>query len=617
MLIIITAVVACNFAFAQQGLEYNTPFESLEQVSSIGGYYSKSIRDKNIDDYCYGDKTKIFYKNDKGKTVNDSFYKRGAETTYSFWKKNKDGWSEITPTKIEIANYDTRNVIKGCNKTVILYKLKSTAADKVAADKAAADKAAADKAAADKAAADKAAADKAAADKAAADKAAADKAAKKKEADDKKLAEEQAQIDAQKRIDDLEKQIQALKDENSKKNDAKIAELEKKITKINQDNDSNTIIYVLIALIIAALLVFLFLRKNKNSNKMNTVVQPQNTDILQPIVVKPETVTPQQQIVIPPTPQPTPVTPITPPTPQPQSKPKVQADPIVAFAKDADQWIVVGASVVGNGHISMNLPCQDSHKYEYLGESWGIAVSSDGAGSAQNSQIGSKIVAERCIFHFKDLITKRNWIKKNELPSETEWSEISKALLKSVRNDMEAFAKSKNIELKSLSATAIVVIHTPDGILATHIGDGRAGYKNQNGEWKALITPHKGDEANQTIFVPSEFWDIPAYKMSGVLVPESVVVKEKPFAFTLMSDGCESTSWLYSQKDEATGKFFDPNKPYPNFFNPLSDTLQSFRKDKVEEKERAEKWGNFIKDGNKSFEREQDDKTMILGVMYM
>jgi hypothetical protein len=28
---------------------------------------------------------------------------------------------------------------------------------------------------------------------------------------------------------------------------------------------------------------------------------------------------------------------------------------------------------------------------------------------------------------------------------------------------------------------------------------------------------------------------------------------------------------------------------------------------------RTEKWGNFIKEGNKSLEREQHDKTMILG----
>jgi hypothetical protein len=364
--------------------------------------------------------------------------------------------------------------------------------------------------------------------------------------------------------------------------------------------------------IILALTIRLFWKKRKSKKMDNSTVKKTLFTVKHPIVT-PEN--PSTQPQVPSTPQqpkdqPAHVHPI---TSQPQTS--ISTTP-VAFATDADEWIIVGASVVGNGHISQNLPCQDNHKYEYLGEGWGIAVTSDGAGSAKNSHIGSKIVVARSIFHFKNLITK-NLINQSAVPTETEWSQIAFVTLKAVYNDLVAFAHKQNLDLKSLYATAMVVVHTPDGILATHVGDGRAGYKNEKGEWKALITPHKGEEANQTIFVPSAFWDIPAYKMSGVLVPESVVVAEKPFAFTLMSDGCEHTAWLFNQKDETTGKFFDPNKPYPNFFNPLVETLQSFRKENVDVKERAEKWGNFITSGTKSFEREQDDKTMILGVVYM
>ena len=46
---------------------------------------------------------------------------------------------------------------------------------------------------------------------------------------------------------------------------------------------------------------------------------------------------------------------------------------------------------------------------------------------------------------------------------------------------MEEVANKNNIPIKALSATAIVVIHTPKGLLVTHIGDGRAGYKNKEG----------------------------------------------------------------------------------------------------------------------------------------
>ncbi|MDR1348072.1 MAG: protein phosphatase 2C domain-containing protein [Prevotellaceae bacterium] len=441
-----------------------------------------------------------------------------------------------------------------------------------------------------------------------------------KEASKNEQTNNQATIDSLKQIiESTKKQMNDITDTNSREYQElqnTLDDLNGRVSDLEGDSSTFRIVIIVLVLIIVCLLTGLVLKNRKKKNIV--IMQPTQNQTPQQQPTQTETVmlvdtvsNPQQQQPTPqPEPQSVPVPPVTP-------LPPIPTKPIDAFAADKDEWIVVGASVIGNGHISQKLPCQDSHKYEYLGEGWGIAVTSDGAGSAQNSHIGSKIVAERALFHFKDLIIRRNWIKKSELPTEMEWSQICFATLKLVRNDMEMFAKQKNIELKSLYATVIVVIHTPDGILATHIGDGRAGYKNEKGEWKALITPHKGEEANQTIFVPSDFWDIPAYKMSGVLVPESIVVAEKPFAFTLMSDGCESTAWLYNQQDEKTGKFFDPNKPYPNFFNPLSETLQSFRNDKIDEKERAEKWGNFIESGNASFKKETDDKTMILGVVYM
>ena len=309
----------------------------------------------------------------------------------------------------------------------------------------------------------------------------------------------------------------------------------------------------------------------------------------------------------------------TPPSPKPQPKKKPQSiDPKgKSTALDAGEWIIVGASVQGNGHISMNLPCQDSHAYEYIRDGWGIAITSDGAGSAKLSHIGSAASAARAMFHFKDLVEKERWIEKGTLPSDIEWMKKSYQVLKTVRNELELLAKNNKCDIKDLSATIIVVIHTPIGLLSVHIGDGRAGYKDMNGEWHSLITPHKGEEANQTIFIPSDFWNIQFYEMSGVTVPESRIIREQVSAFTLMSDGCEGTSWLWNQYNESTGKYYDPNMPHKTFFDSLLKTLQLFRKEKTPIEERKEKWYNFIKEGNKSFMKETDDKTMILGALYM
>ena len=277
-------------------------------------------------------------------------------------------------------------------------------------------------------------------------------------------------------------------------------------------------------------------------------------------------------------------------------------------------WIVVGASVKGNGHIECDMSCQDNHKFESIGNGWGVAVVSDGAGSATHSELGSKVVCERGIYHFKNLIDEQGWLKNNTLPTDMEWWQKSYDVLKTIRNEVAMVAKKNNVEVKSLSATCLVVIYSPWGLLAVHVGDGRMGYKSASGEWKAMMTPHKGDEANQTIFLVSDFWSIPNFVLSGVLVPECVVVREPVKAFALMSDGCENTAWRCTTQNPETGKYYDQNKPFEGFFNPLEETLASFHKDNVSEEERNEKWYKFIESGTKGFVKEQDDKTMILGV---
>lgn len=255
---------------------------------------------------------------------------------------------------------------------------------------------------------------------------------------------------------------------------------------------------------------------------------------------------------------------------------------------------MVGASVKGNGHVQSGMPCQDNNKFELLGKGWGVAIVSDGAGSAAHSELGSKVVVERGGFHFKNLIEKEGWMDNNVLPSDVEWLQKSYSVLKNIRNEVEMIAKKNNVELKSLSATCLVVIFSPKGLLAVHVGDGRMGCRTASGGWKAIMTPHKGEEANQTLFLVSDFWSIPNYVQSGVLVPESVVVREPVEAFALMSDGCEATAWLCTTQNVETGKYYDRNMPFEKFFNPLEETLISFHNDKVAIEERNEKWSKFI-----------------------
>ncbi len=285
----------------------------------------------------------------------------------------------------------------------------------------------------------------------------------------------------------------------------------------------------------------------------------------------------------------------------------VVANPKTA-AIDTDDWLIVGSSVMGKSHKVNNIPCQDSFFIEKINDTWGIAVCCDGAGSASNSHIGSSFVAKEAASIFHAMVKKYDFPSKG-LPESDEWKELSKAGLYQVRQNLKEFADKNSYKLESLACTVIVVVYSPTGLLVTHIGDGRAAYLNSNKEWKPLIEPWKGEEANQTIFITSGIWS----KQIDSFV-RSNVIKEPHFAFTIMSDGCESHSFECSVINKETNQWSDPNRPFEKFFNPLRETMIQFRKQGKSSGEICEKWTGFLEKGNPGLKEEPDDKTMILGV---
>lgn len=281
-----------------------------------------------------------------------------------------------------------------------------------------------------------------------------------------------------------------------------------------------------------------------------------------------------------------------------------------------NDWFVVGASAIGKSHITSNKPCQDNHYCENIGNGWGIAISCDGAGSADNSDLGSEYIAKNAFKILKKFIDKKQYHKKNTLPSDGEWNDIAKKTFIQLHQNLEEFAKSKSVEINSVACTVIAVIYSPIGLLVAHLGDGRAGYCNENGDWKSIITPHKGEEANQTIFISSSAWkNRDDFIMSGVTVPEFRVIREKPIAFTLMSDGCENHSFECSKMDTTSNKWNDPNIPFPKFFNPLVEHLKELNKNKVSIVDANSKWKKFVEEGTQGMKEESDDKTLILGIL--
>jgi len=276
---------------------------------------------------------------------------------------------------------------------------------------------------------------------------------------------------------------------------------------------------------------------------------------------------------------------------------------------NSSNWLILGTSVEGKSHIIDNIPCQDAHAFTQLNENWGIAVVSDGAGSYENSHLGSGFVVETSLTEFENVLNENNWHVNNILPTNEDWNLIAIKTLKNIKEKLYDFSVMENLEFKSLSCTVIVLIYSPIGLLVTHIGDGRAGYKDENDNWFSIITPFSGHQVGTTVFITTNIWNDVSYYI------ESNVINSKIKAFTLLTDGCELSCWECYQKSEIDDNYFYPNKPFPNFFNPNVNALLKMYNSKLNYSILNAKWENFIKTGNEKLLNETDDKTMILGVL--
>jgi len=277
----------------------------------------------------------------------------------------------------------------------------------------------------------------------------------------------------------------------------------------------------------------------------------------------------------------------------------------------SNEWLIVDYSAIGKDHSKHSIPCQDSRYIQRIDPQWGVAVCCDGAGSAEKSDLGSQFVAERTAKVLTLTIEKEQWLANNFLPAQEEWNTISQQALYQVYRDLESFANASNMEIKLLACTVIAVIYSPIGLLVTHIGDGRAAYCNNEGEWTAIITPFKGEEANMTVFITSSIWHDPDKFI------ESRVIEDKPFGFTLLSDGCENFAFLTHVNTSKTAdqiKIEDINLPFQGFYHPIVKYLKSIYITLSHEEIQTE-WATLLESGTQKIKETMDDKTMILGLL--
>ena len=122
-------------------------------------------------------------------------------------------------------------------------------------------------------------------------------------------------------------------------------------------------------------------------------------------------------------------------------------------------------------------------------------------------------------------------------------------------------------------------------------------------EWQALITPYRGNEANETVFITSNIWTQEGVK-EYVLTD---IIKGNIRGFALLSDGCEKAAFEVNIYDEETQKYTDPNRPFPRFFEPNVPGLRKSHEEHKTQEEINTLWSGFLREGTKQFKHEIDD----------
>jgi Protein phosphatase 2C len=207
-------------------------------------------------------------------------------------------------------------------------------------------------------------------------------------------------------------------------------------------------------------------------------------------------------------------------------------------------WRYAAASAIGTSHQkSPDGICQDAHALHFDPnlEAF-VAVVSDGAGSASQSQIGSQ---RTCDFVLKAIA--------DASPTIVFSGTFAAGVLEGLRMDLQQTADEAGLALRDYACTMLVAIVGLDKAAFWQIGDGAICFRNRGADkFSYVFWPEKGDYANVTFFVTDQ-------NAHSHLEHDFYAADLEDIA--LLSDGLERLALDFVAGDVHNG-FFDGLFPY-------------------------------------------------------
>ena len=162
------------------------------------------------------------------------------------------------------------------------------------------------------------------------------------------------------------------------------------------------------------------------------------------------------------------------------------------------RWWVVATSVAGTHHHTRGQPCQDAYYWCTLPDEVLVAAVADGAGSATLGQVGATLAAWAAATTVSPDHQGAGWPASDEA-----WRQRLVAAMRAAQASVAAEARARQVPVRELASTLILVVAMPDQVAVAHIGDGAVVVGDQAGRLIPLTVPQSGAYPNETTFLLS------------------------------------------------------------------------------------------------------------------
>lgn len=218
-------------------------------------------------------------------------------------------------------------------------------------------------------------------------------------------------------------------------------------------------------------------------------------------------------------------------------------------------WKVAHGSVTGTRHQASNQECQDFTCFllmPKLAPDTIVAAVADGLGSAELGGHGAQLAAETAVTQASGLL----WDDGDRPPKPERLESILNSSVLEARMTLEDNGKQLKTPLQSLSTTLLITIHTGGVIATAQVGDGACVISTEEGEYRTLAKPQRGEYANETTALTSRR----ALQQCQI----NIIRPKRPVReLALTTDGLLNLSLDMSNME-----------PHPPFFNNLSTWLR-------------------------------------------